>query len=70
MITWKDYYTQEQIRQDRIKEAEQQRLIRMLSRNLREERRQAWCQLLERWGYRLIEWGDALLRKAERSPAS
>jgi hypothetical protein len=70
MLSWKDYYVQEQIRQDRLKEAEHERLVRMLSRNLRDERRQAWCQLLERVGYRLVQWGDALLRKAERSLAS
>ncbi|NQS92419.1 MAG: hypothetical protein HQ574_08425 [Chloroflexi bacterium] len=71
MLSWKDYYVQEQVRQDRLEEAKQQRLVRMLSRNLRAERRQAWYQLLEKVGYRLVQWGDALLRRvADRSLAS
>lgn len=71
MLSWKDYYVQEQVRQDRLREAKQQRLVRMLSRNLRDERAQARDQLLERVGYRLVQWGDALLRRVdERSVAS
>ena len=71
MLNWKDYYAQEQVRQDRLREAQQQRLVRMLSRNLRDERKKARDQLLERVGYRLVLLGDALLRKvADRSLAS
>jgi len=71
MYTWKDYYTQEQVREDRLREAKQERLVRMLSRNLRDERKKAWSHLLERVGYRLVAWGDALLRRvADRSLAS
>ena len=71
MYTWKDYYAQEQVRQDRLREAKQERLVRMLSRNLRDERVKARDQLLERVGYRLVQWGDALLRRvADRSLAS
>ncbi len=71
MLSWKDYYVQEQVRQDRLREAKEQRLVRMLSRNLRDERKKARDQVLERVGYRLVQWGDALLRKvAERSMAS
>jgi hypothetical protein len=70
MLSWKDYYVQEQVRQDRLREAKQQRMVRMLSRNLRDERRQARDRLLERAGYRLVQWGDALLRRvADRSLA-
>jgi hypothetical protein len=71
MMSWKDYYTQEQVRQDRLREAKQQRLVRMLSRNLRDERVKARDQMLERVGYRLVLWGDALLRRvADRSLVS
>jgi len=71
MLSWKDYYVQEQVRQDRLREAKEQRLVRMLSRNLRDERKKARDQMLERFGYRLVLWGDALLRRiAERSMAS
>ncbi len=71
MLSWKDYYHQEQVREDRLQEAKEQRLVKMLSRNLRDERKQARDQLLERLGYRLVQWGDALLRRVdERSVAS
>ena len=71
MINWKDYYAQEQVRQDRLREAKQQRLVSMLSRNLRDERKKARDLMLERVGYRLVLWGDALLRRvADRSLAS
>ena len=71
MYTWKDYYAQEQVRQDRLREAKQERLVRMLSRNLRDERVKARDQLLGRVGYRLVQWGDALLRRvADRSLVS
>jgi len=70
MLSWKDYYNQEQVRQDRLNEAKQERLVRMLSRNLRDERKKTWSLLLERVGYRLVSWGDALLRRvADRSLA-
>ena len=70
MINWKDYYAQEQIRQDRLREAKQQRLVTMLSRKIRAERRKAISLILERLGYRLVQWGDTLLRMSERSLAS
>ena len=63
MYSWKDYYAQEQVRQDRLQEAKEDRLVRMLSRNLRDERKKAWSHLLERVGYRLVSWGDFLLRR-------
>lgn len=71
MLSWKDYYAQEQVRQDRLREAKEQRLVRMLSRNLRAERKKTRDQLLQQVGYRLVQWGDALLRRVdERSVAS
>ena len=69
MINWKDYYAQEQVRQDRLREAKQQRLVTMLSRKIRDERRKAFSLILERLGYRLVQWGDTLLRMSERSLA-
>jgi len=70
MINWKDYYAQEQVRQDRLREAKEQRLVNMLSRNLRDERKKTRDQMLERVGYRLVVLGDALLRRvADRSLA-
>ena len=62
MLTWKDYYAQEELRQYRMKEAKQERLIRMFRRDLRDRRQKAWIELLGRIGYRLVEWGDAVLR--------
>ena len=71
MYSWKDYYAQEQVRQDRLQEAKEDRLVRMLSRNLRDKRKKAFTAFLERLGYRLVSWGDALLRRvADRSLAS
>ncbi len=70
MLSWKDYYTQEEVRQDRLREAKQARLVYMLSRNLRDERKKARDQVLEQVGYRLVQWGDALLRRvADRGVA-
>ncbi len=63
MMSWKDYYAQEQVRQDRLREAKEQRLVSMLNRNLRDERKKAHDRMLERVGYRLVQWGDALLHK-------
>jgi len=62
MLSWKDYYTQEEVRQDRLREAKQQRMVSMISQNLRDERKKARDQVLEQVGHRLVQWGDALLR--------
>lgn len=70
MLSWKDYYVQEQVRQDRINEAKQQRMVRMLSRNLRDERAKARDLMLKRIGYRLILLGDALLRRVDERTAA
>ena len=71
MLNWKDFYAQEQVRHDRLREAKQQRLMSMFTRNLRDERKKARDQLLEQLGHRLVQWGDALLRRvADRSLAS
>lgn len=71
MLSWKDYYLQEQIRQQRLEEAKQERLIRMLSRQKRIAEGRTTEQILQRIGYRLVEWGDYLLRQvADRSLAS
>ena len=70
MLSWKDYYAQEQVRQDRLREAKQQRLVSMFIQNLRKKRKIARDQVLERVGYRLVQWGDALLRRvADRGVA-
>ncbi len=70
MLSWKDYYAQEQVRQDRLREAKQQRLVSMFIKNLRKKRKIARNQVLERIGYRLVQWGDALLcRVADRGVA-
>jgi hypothetical protein len=71
MYTWKDYYVQEQIRQERLAEAKHQRLVRMLSRQKAIDGKKAPARMLERVGYQLVVWGDALLRQvADRSLAS
>ena len=70
MLNWKDFYAQEQVRHDRLREAKQQRLMSMFIRNLRDERKKARDQLLEQFGHRLVQWGDALLRRvADRGVA-
>ena len=63
MLNWKDFYAQEQVRHDRLREAKQQRLMSMFIQNLRDERKKSRDQLLERVGQRLVQWGDALLRR-------
>ena len=70
MLNWKDFYAQEQVRHDRLREAEQHRLMSMFIQNLRDERKKARDQVLEQIGYRLVQWGDALLRRvADRGVA-
>ena len=70
MLSWKDYYAQEQVRQDRLREAKQQRLVSMFTQNLRKKRKIARDLMLEQIGYRLVQWGDALLRRvADRGVA-
>jgi hypothetical protein len=71
MLSWKDYYTQEEVRQDRLREAKEQRLVSMFIQNLRKKRKIARDQVLVQIGYRLVQWGDALLRRvADRGVAS
>lgn len=70
MLSWKDYYLQEQVRQDRIEEAKQQRLVKMLSRKIKDERREKRDLILARIGYRLVLWGDALLRRVDERMAT
>ena len=70
MLSWKDYYVQEQVRQDRLEEARQERLIRLVSRQNNPHDRKVLAHFLESVGYRLVQWGDALLRRvADRSMA-
>jgi hypothetical protein len=70
MLSWKDYYAQDQVRQDRLREAKQQRLVSMFTQNLRKKRKIARDQVLEQIGYRLVQWGDTLLRRvADRGVA-
>ena len=71
MLNWKDFYAQEQVRHDRLREAKQQRLVSMFIKNRRNKRKIARDQVLEQIGYRLVQWGDALLRRvADRGVAS
>ncbi len=70
MLNWKDYYAQEQVRQDRLREAKQQRLVSMFTQNLRKKRKIARDLMLEQIGYRLVQWGNTLLRRvADRGVA-
>ena len=70
MLSWKDYYVQEQVRQDRLREAQQERMVSQLRQDLREARKKVSSQLLESLGCQLVGWGKALLRRVERSLAS
>ena len=71
MLSWKDYYDQEQIRQVRLEEAKQYRLVKLVSRQKNPYNRKALAHFLERVGYRLVKLGDSLLRQvADRSLAS
>ena len=64
MLNWKDFYAQEMVREELLREAKKQRLVSMFKRNLRDERKKARGQLLEQFGHRLVQWGDAMLRRA------
>jgi len=63
MLSWKDYYAQEEVRQDRLAEAEHERLVKLLSRKKNPGEKKASVRLLESLGYNLVSWGDALLRR-------
>ena len=71
MLSWKDYYDQEQVRNDRLAEAKHERLVRLVSRQKNPANKKTAALLLEKVGYRLVGWGDSLLRRvADRSLAS
>ena len=63
MLNWKDFYAQELVREELLREAKQQRLVSMFKRNLRDERKKTRDLLLEQLGQRLVQWGDAMLRR-------
>ena len=55
MLNWKDFYAQEQVRHDRLREAKQQRLVSMFIKNRRNKRKIARDQVLEQIGQRLVQ---------------
>ena len=70
MLSWKDYYVQEEIRQDRLREAKHARLVKSLNHKVGGKAKKAQDQLLDKVGYRLVQWGDTLLRRTDRSMVS
>jgi hypothetical protein len=70
MLSWKDYYVQEEVRKDRLREANKARLVKSLKHKVGGEAKNAGEQLLEKVGYRLVQWGGSLLRRADRSLVS
>ena len=62
MLNWKDFYAQELVREELLREAKQQRLVSMFKRNLRDERKKARDQLLEQLG-KLTLAGEDVMNK-------
>jgi len=63
MLSWNDYYVQEQIRNDRLAEAEMARLAKSIRRQKESSFKQVSVQLQEKVGSQLVHWGDSLLRR-------
>ncbi len=63
MLSWNDYYVQEQMREDRMAEAEHERLVKLVSSQKESSFKKFSTHLLESLGSRLVSWGDSLLNR-------
>lgn len=65
MFTWKEYYTEAQIRADQIAEAEHDRLVRSVERPGVNPLRRMFGNALGVLGTWMVRWGDALIGRCE-----
>ena len=71
MLSWKDFYVQEQRRKDLLAEAEHARLVKRFTSQKESYFKKVSSQVLESVGSRLVKWGDSLRsRNADMNMAS
>jgi hypothetical protein len=68
MLSWKDYYVQEQVRNDRLEEAKQARLVKSVSRQKGSAFKKVSVQLQEKVGSQLVQWGESLRGRSPERP--
>jgi len=65
MLSWKDYYVQEQKRNDQMAQAEHERLLKSVSSQKKSSRKKVSSQLRELVGSWMVRRGDSLLNRGE-----
>ncbi len=71
MLSWKDFHVQEQVRNDRLAEAKQARLVKSVSSERGSSLKKVSSHLRGLVGSRLVSWGDNLQnRRADMSLVS
>jgi hypothetical protein len=65
MFTWKDYYVENQVRQDQRKAVDHQRLLKSMRMEKDSPARKVVSQQLGIIGTRLVIWGDILIGRCE-----
>ena len=65
MLSWNDYYVQEQMRNDRMAQAEHERLVKSVSSQKESSRKKVSNQLKELVGSWMVKRGGSLLDRGE-----
>ncbi len=65
MLSWNDYYVQEQRRNDRMAEAEHERLLKSVSSQKKSSHNKVSSQLREMVGSWMVRRGGSLLDRGE-----
>jgi len=65
MLSWNDYYVQEQKRNDRMAQAEHERLVKSVSSQKESSRKKFSSQLKELVGSWMVKRGGSLLGRGE-----
>jgi hypothetical protein len=67
MLSWKDYYVQEEMRKVRMEEAEHARLVKLVSGDSGSPVKDIVLRMVEYVGSRMVSWGDYLLCIIDRA---
>ena len=65
MLSWNDYYVQEQMRNDRMAQAEHERLVKSVSSQKESSRKKVSSQLKELVGSWMVKRGGSPLERGE-----
>ncbi|MCJ7717458.1 MAG: hypothetical protein MUO54_13185 [Anaerolineales bacterium] len=65
MLSWNDYYVQEEMRKDKMAQAEHERLVKSFSSQKESSRKKVSSQLRELVGSWMVKRGDSLLDHSE-----